>query len=179
METKMYTREAIEKAKAFLNSENGSSFPNFSSYYSQSTKTGRVESADRTILKFESGNDGSIIISMNGMCENRESILTKAISNESELLSVLGQWKPEIQWWATRITFFSLRTNSEYEVISSFQDYDGRSFSSGTKFIVIDKNYFAKEEGYTINTSVGSLRLQGEANATILENLDLYLEANA
>ena len=71
--------------------------------------------------------------------------------------------------------FFSLRTNSEYEIILSFQDYDGRNFSSGTKFIITGKNYFAKEEGYTINTSIGSLRLQDEPNATILENLDLYL----
>lgn len=171
----MYTIEAIEKAKAFLNSENGNPLQNFSSYYSQSTKIGRLESPDRTILKFESGNEGSIIISMNGIGKNRECILTKTISNEPELILALDQWKTEIQWWATRISFFSLRTNGEYEVISSFQDYDGRNFNNGIKFIVTGKNYFAKEEGYTINTSIGSLRLQGDVNATILENLDLYL----
>jgi len=174
----MYLREAIEKALSVLNTDGANTSKPLTSYFSYERSTGGINCPDRNIVSFQGrgkGEDGEIKISMRGMDQERDTTHRKVFTTENELVSLIEEWKKGIYWWQSRISFYRLEVGSEYKVIRDFTDLDGRDYKKGTNFSLLAKDVFAKEEGYTLKTSAGTIRLQGQHNSQILENLDLFI----
>ncbi|PJG58909.1 DUF3601 domain-containing protein [Aeromonas cavernicola] len=175
----MYLREAIEKALSLLNKDSSNKKKLLSSYFSYESNTGGINCPDRNILFFKStreGVDGEITISMRGMDKERDITLSKVITTENELISLVKEWQKVIYWWQSRLSFYRLESSAEYNITRDFSDLDGRNLKNGTTFSLLAKDLFAKEEGYTLKTSIGTIRLHGQINRLIIENLDLYID---
>ncbi len=174
----MYLREAIDKTISVLNKDIANPSKPLTSYFSYERSTGGIGCHDRNIVSFQGpgkGKVGEITISMRGMDQERDTNLSKAFSTENELVTIIEEWKKGIYWWQSRISFYRLVVGKEYNVIRGFSDLDGLNYKKGTNFTLLAKDVFAKEEGYTLKTSAGTIRLQGQINCQILENFDLFI----
>ena len=174
----MYLREAIEKALSILNQGNINNSKPLTSHFSFERNAGGINCPDRTIVLFQGigkGKDCEISISMRGFNQHRDVTYTKAITLEGELISVIEEWREAVYWWQSRISFYRLEVGREYKITRSFTDLDGQKYKEGTNFMLLSKSVFAKEDGYTLKTNLGVIRLQGQINSEILENLDLYI----
>lgn len=174
----MYLREAIDKALSVLNKYTDNTSAPFTSYFSYERSAGGINCPDRNIVSFQGlgkEKSGEIIISMRGMDKERDNTLSKVFNTQNELVSIIGEWKKSIYWWQERISFYRLEVGEEYSIIQDFTDFDGCKYKNGTSFSLLSKDVFAKEEGYTLVTSAGTIRFQGQTNSQILDNLDLYI----
>lgn len=174
----MYLREVIEKSLSLLNEDAVNTSKPLSSYFSYERSVGGINCPDRNVVTFQGlgkGIDGEVTASMRGIEQERDIIIRKVFSTENELASLIYEWKNAVYWWQSRISFHRLEIGRKYQIVRSFTDLDGRSYKNGTNFSLLAKDVFAKEEGYTIKTSAGIIRLQGQRNIEILENLDLFI----
>ncbi|MBK8976262.1 MAG: DUF3601 domain-containing protein [Planctomycetes bacterium] len=72
-----------------------------------------------------------------------------------------------------------LRVGRSYRIVRSFQDFDGILWTAGTVVVYRGSEYFPYDDGLTLHTDRGSIRLCGlmADNAAVMEQLDAHFDA--
>ena len=88
-----------------------------------------------------------------------------------------GPFNPGTNTPPPRTGVYGLRPGATYRVIQEIRDYYGNVFPIGMELVFVGRYFLPYHGGHTIVFQPQTMYLQEEANADVLDGLDLCLEA--